>query len=110
MAAMRLANTVWIVDKFHAVGHTDAFCKAHCDPSLPQHAERLQNVRTSVAEFTFTWLSAYKHQTKHMCRHGFMFFLLEMIESHNQHIFKDHGKGCQDCVCSAEMGVGAPRS
>ena len=35
-----------------------------------------------LAEFTFAWLSAYKRKTKHMCRHGFMFFLLEMIESH----------------------------
>ena len=43
---------------------------------------------TSVCEFTFTWLSAYRHQTKHMNRFGFNFFLQEMAWSHNDHIFE----------------------
>ena len=34
-----------------------------------------------MCEFTFTWLSKYKHQTKHMNEYGFKFFLLDMAWS-----------------------------
>ena len=44
--------------------------------------------RSSVCEFTFTWLSQYKHQTKHMSQFTFNFFLLEMIDAHNDRIRK----------------------
>ena len=67
---------------------TDAFCKETCHPDLPHRAERLAGIRTSVCEFTFTWLSAYRHQSKHMNRFGFAFFLLEMAWSHNDRVFR----------------------
>ena len=76
------------IDPFHMGNHVDAFCRETCHPDLPCHADRLQEIRTSVCEFTFTWLSAYRHQTKHMNRFGFNFFLQEMAWSHNDHIFE----------------------
>ena len=60
----------YVCDKFHMAGHTDAWCRKICDPDLPEHAV-LKGIRTSVCEFTFTWLSKYKHQTKHMNEYGF---------------------------------------
>ena len=78
----------YVRDKFHMAGHTDAWCKETCDPALPANASLLQGIRTSVCEFTFTWLSKYKHQTKHMNKHGFQFFLLDMAWSHNEIILQ----------------------
>ena len=75
-------------DGFHMTGHTDAWCLANCHPQSPPIAERMDGIRTSVCEFTFTWLSQYKHQTKHMSDGTFKWFLLEMIESHNEFVAK----------------------
>lgn len=81
-------NVTYVCDKFHMAGHTDEWCKQTCDPALPANAARLHGIRTSVCEFTFTWLSKYKHQTKHMNEYGFHFFLLDMAWSHNEIIFQ----------------------
>ena len=78
------------IDPFHMGNHTDAFCRETCHPELPHLAHRLEGIRTSVCEFTFTWLSAYRHKTKHMNRFGFLFFLQEMAWSHNDNIFGQH--------------------
>ena len=77
----------YVRGKFHMAGHTDKWCKQTCDPELPANAARLKGVRTSICEFTFTWLNKYKHQTKHMNENGFQFFLLDMAWSHNEIIF-----------------------
>ena len=55
-----------------------------CAPDAPQHRDLLKGVRTSVCEFTFTWLSRYKHATKHMQQLGFQFFLTQMLDLHNE--------------------------
>jgi hypothetical protein len=88
--AARLAQPrmQYICDPFHMTGHVDQWCKDNCDPKLPARAQTLKGVRSSVCEFTFTWLSQYKHQTKHMNEWGFKFFLGEMIRSHNDIIFQ----------------------
>eukprot|EP00435_Cladocopium_sp_Y103_P050535 s3479_g15.t1 len=78
------------IDPSHMGNHTDAFCRETCHPELPHHAHQLEEIRTSVCEFTFTWLSAYRHQTKHMNCFGFLFFLQEMAWSHNDNIFGQH--------------------
>ncbi|CAL1140331.1 unnamed protein product [Cladocopium goreaui] len=81
-------HMTFVCDKFHMAGHTDAWCKQTCDPELPSNSALLAGVRTSVCEFTFTWLSKYKHQTKHMNEYGFQFFLLDMAWSHNEIILQ----------------------
>ena len=88
--AARLAppNLQHICDPFHMAGHTDAWCREHCDPRSAANAPLMEGIRSSVCEFTFTWLSRYKHQSKHMNEWGFKFFLLEMMRSHNDVIFR----------------------
>ena len=88
-AAARLAppRTRYICDIFHMTGHTDAWCKVHCSPHAPDLKELVAGVRTSVCEFTFTWFSQYRHQSKHMSEWGFKFFLQEMCWAHNDAIF-----------------------
>lgn len=87
--AARLAppNVRYVCDLFHMSGHTDEWCMLHCNPKSPDVAPVLQGIRTSVCEFTFTWLSGYKFQTKHMSEWGFKFFLQEMILAHNDSLF-----------------------
>jgi hypothetical protein len=78
----------YVCDPFHMAGHTDQWCREHCDPKNDANAPLVKGIRTPVCEFTFTWLSRYRHQTKHMSEWGFKFFLLEMIASHNAVIFR----------------------
>ncbi|CAK0904474.1 unnamed protein product [Prorocentrum cordatum] len=88
--AARLAPPAisYICDAFHMSGHTDAWCKANCNPAAPHLKTLVEGVRTSVCEFTFTWMSQYKHQTKHMSEWGLKFFLQEMCMAHNEALFK----------------------
>jgi hypothetical protein len=88
--ACRLAppHIHYICDVFHMVGHTDAWCKVNCNPSAPHLEPLVQDVRTSVCEFTFTWFNQYKHQTKHMSEFGFKFFAQEMCLAHNDCVFE----------------------
>jgi hypothetical protein len=90
--ASRIAppQLLYVGDPFHMRGHTDEWCLTHCNPKAPNFALALQGIRASVCEFTFTWLSAYKHQSKHMSEWGFKFFPCEMIRSHNDAIFDGH--------------------
>eukprot|EP00435_Cladocopium_sp_Y103_P008093 s5105_g2.t1 len=81
-------SMTYVCDKVHMAGHTDEWRKQTCDPALPANAARLHGVRTSVCEFTFTWVSKYKHQTKHMTEYGFHFFLLDMAWSHSEIILQ----------------------
>lgn len=78
--ALRLAppQIRYICDLFHMLGHTDGWCKVNCNPYAPHLEPFLDGVRTSVCEFTFTWFSQYKHQSKHMSEFGFKFFAQEM--------------------------------
>ena len=64
-------NMCYVCDIFHMAGHVDPWCLEHCNPRAPCFESVLAGVRTSVCEFTFTWLSQYKHQTKHMSEFGF---------------------------------------
>ena len=82
-ASIAPPDILYACDGFHMTGHTDEWCLAHCNPKAPHLEPMLQGIRTSVCEFTFTWFSQYKHQTKHMSKNGFKFFLRE---AHNQAI------------------------
>ena len=77
----------YICDAFHMAGHNDAWCRVHCSPYAVDLLPLVKDVRTSVCEFTFTWFSQYKYQTKHMNQHGMKFFLLEMCAAHNDCVF-----------------------
>ena len=92
----------YAVDGFHATGHTDGWCLANCHPKNPDLVEELHDFRSSVCEFTFTWLSRYKHQTKHMSAFSFKFFLLEMIDAHNMRVRTGKTDHLPRARCSAK--------
>ena len=85
-ASLSPPKMLYACDGFHATGHTDQWCLATCHPKAPHLAAKLTGIRTSVCEFTFTWLSQYKHQAKHMSEHTFKHFIMEMIEAHNRQV------------------------
>ena len=78
----------YVCDGFHVSGHTDPWCLANCHPQAPPFEDRMKDIRTSVCEFTFAWLSRYRHQTKHMSEFGFKWFLLEIIATHNTFVMQ----------------------
>ena len=82
-ASIAPPEVLYVGDGFHMAGHTDPWCLTNCHPDAPPFVEQLANFRTSVCEFTFTWLSRFRFQSKHMSELGFKFFLLEMVDAHN---------------------------
>ena len=47
--SMQIANTSIVVDKLHFAGHTDKWCREHCDP---RSFKELDNVRMCIPYFT----------------------------------------------------------
>ena len=80
----------YICDGFHIAGHTGPWCLVTTHPKAPGNVELLVGVRTSVCEFTFTWLGRYKHATKHMSQFGFVWFMMEVVDAHNQFVAAGH--------------------
>ena len=81
----------FVCDPFHMTGHTDRWRKETCAPTLECHKQRLEGIRSSVCEFTFTWLSQFKHASKHMSQYGFVWFLTEVCWTHNERIAQGTG-------------------
>ena len=80
----------FVCDGFHLSGHKDPWCRANTHPQAPPFAARMKGIRTSVCEFTFSWLSKYRFQTKHISEFGFKWFLLEIIDTHKDWILHGH--------------------
>ena len=80
----------FICDVFHIAGHTDPWCLVTTHPKAEGNEALVAGVRTSVCEFTFTWLSQYKHASKHMSQYSFSWFMMEMMDAHNQFVASGH--------------------
>ena len=93
----QLASVQMVVDKMHMKGHTDPWCKEHCDPSKFQALNKVYQIQstnlaiytlnpqvdTEVCEQVFSWLSRYSKMTHKMSQHIFIFFLLYVCNLHN---------------------------
>lgn len=73
----------YIIDRFHARGHVDAWCLANCHPKAPEVQGLLDGINTSICEITFARLSRYKHMFRKMGRWTGQFFVQEVMDSHN---------------------------
>lgn len=65
--ACRLAQTNFIVDRFHAAAHTVRYCSQHCLPSLPQNEEIQADFPTDAAETVNSQFSPLGHVIHHTC-------------------------------------------
>ena len=84
-AQMAHPNIIYVVDRFHAKGHVDEWCKQNCCPDAPGVPEIVGNANTSICEITFSWLARYKHMVRPLGRNVANYFLAEMVDHRNVH-------------------------
>ena len=75
---------LYILDRFHASGHVDAWSLANVHPAVPENSAALEGVNTSACEILFAWLARYKHGFRKMNRWMGNFFAQEVLDLHNQ--------------------------
>jgi hypothetical protein len=80
---MAYPNMYYILDRFHAPGHVDVWCRQNVCPSLPENANLMQGKNSSICEITFSWLRRYKHMFRTMNQWTANFFVQEMIQGRN---------------------------
>eukprot|EP00974_Lingulodinium_polyedra_P058426 5626555-Lingulodinium_polyedra.AAC.1 len=51
----------YVVDRWHARNHVDAWCLANCHPDAPVVQGLLDGFKSSACETVNSWLSKYKH-------------------------------------------------
>lgn len=73
----------YIIDKLHAKGHVDEWCKQHCNPSVPQNAELIAGVKTSMCETVNSVIGRHKYMLRHMRGLTGAFFMHEVFEIRN---------------------------
>ncbi len=105
-----MAGMEIVVDKMHFRGHTDQWCKCHCNPNDFDELKKVTCSRivmimyvytymyaaltyllshcflvdTEICEQTFSWLSRYARITKHMNKPHFKFYVLYLCDLHNR--------------------------
>ena len=83
VTAARLAEMSFIVDEFHAPGHTGGWCKDHCLPSIEANRAVLKNFPTDIAESVNSNFSPLGHTVHHMGQWFSQLALSEMVDVHN---------------------------
>ena len=92
--ATRLAypSIKYIIDKMHAKGHVDTWCKANCHPDVPENAEAIRDVCTPACEIVNSVLGRHKFALRHMRRRTAAFFMHEVIQIRNAETCKRPGQ------------------
>ena len=92
--ARRLAfpNTRYIVDRFHARGHVDIWCKQNCMHDSPDNVHTWEQARCgaertncSICEQLFSKVGRHKFVVSKMGRATSMFYLHEVFELRNKY-------------------------
>ena len=74
------------IDRMHINNHKKQRCKKiYCCDNYPE----LQQLNSQVCEQQFFLLSQYKHMTKHMPKHNFLFFFFVIFDLMNDRKFKN---------------------
>lgn len=81
--AARLANFDFIIDDFHAAGHSGEWCKETCLPSLPRNKEVLNGFPTEIAESVNSQFSPLGHCFHHYGPWFAQLVLQELADVHN---------------------------
>ncbi|CAE7578556.1 unnamed protein product [Symbiodinium sp. CCMP2592] len=82
-ASLAFPNVRYIVDKFHARGHVDEWCRLNCHPGLEENKACVEEINTSICEITFSWLARFKQMTRKMNRFTYWFFVQEVVDERN---------------------------
>lgn len=86
-ASILLQETSYLVDRFHIKGHVNPKCRMDSDkceyhPDLDKFKD-VATTNTECAEQCFSQLGRFKHMMKYMSQHKFLFFLSQVVISHN---------------------------
>ena len=81
--AARLADFDFVIDDFHASGHTGEWCKEVCLPSLPQNKDVLNGFPTEIAETVNSQFSPLGHCFHHYGPWFAQLALQELADVHN---------------------------
>jgi hypothetical protein len=81
--AARLANFDFIIDEFHAAGHSGAWCKETSLPSLQRNKEVLNGFPTEIAESVNSQFSPLGHCFHHYGPWFAQLVLQELADVHN---------------------------
>jgi len=73
----------YIIDKMHAEGHVDQWCKENCHPDVPGNAEAIRGVRAPACETVNSVVGRHKFALRHMRRRTASFFMHEVIQVRN---------------------------
>ena len=83
----------YILDRFHARAHVDAWCLQHVHPEIDENAQLVEGRNSSACEQCFSWLRKYKHMFRTMGRWTGNFFVQEVCEMHNEeHVYPKRAK------------------
>ena len=78
----------YILDRWHARNHVDAWCKENVHPGNDENAPLIQGRNSSRCEILFSWLRKYKHMFRTMGRWTSNVFVQELLEMHNEeHVY-----------------------
>lgn len=71
-AAVRLSNIDIVIDKMHFAGHTDAWCKANCNPYNVKQLEKVTQIysvllHTCMNTYACRWIQKYVNRRLHGC-------------------------------------------
>ena len=78
-----LQKLILKIDRFHFQNHTDSWCRKNMDPST---CPLLDDVNTEIMEQIFAWVKGFTSSLRYMNGINFKFFLLDMLDRHNQEI------------------------
>ena len=100
--AARLAYPAirYVVDKLHAKGHVDPWCKANCLPDVPENAAAIRGVCTPRCEIVNSVIGRHKFVLRHMRRRTSAFYVHEVIHIRNAEACK-RGKKRPRSQCGA---------
>lgn len=73
----------YILDRFHASGHVDQWCKDNVHPENEENIPFAEGRNTSRCEIFFSTLARHKHVFRTMGRWTAIFFLQEIVEMRN---------------------------
>lgn len=81
--AQRLAYPMmnYIIDRLHAKGHVDEWCKQNCHPEAPENVALVDGVKTSQAERANSVIGRHKYVLRHIKGLPASFYMQEVIQS-----------------------------
>ena len=74
----------YVLDRLHASGHKDEWCKQNVHYDLPEYAPQLMGFNTQACEQCNAYLARMKFRFRHFQRYTLEFVIAELVEARNE--------------------------